>query len=92
MPIQRRLPKRGFKNIFRKEFQIVNLKDLARCANERTITPGVLKAHGIIKKEEDPVKVLGVGEIAEGVSVRAHAFSATAKAKIEKAKGSVEVI
>jgi large subunit ribosomal protein L15 len=92
MPIQRRLPKRGFTNIFKKEYQIVNVSDLARCESEKIITPRVLKEKGIIKKERVPVKILGVGEVTEGVTVRAHAFSATAKAKIEKAKGSVEVI
>ena len=92
MPIQRRLPKRGFTNIFKKEYQIVNIQDLARCGKEKIITPQVLKDKGIIKKERVPVKVLGVGEVTQGVTVRAHAFSVTAKAKIEKAKGSVEVI
>ncbi|UCE18166.1 MAG: 50S ribosomal protein L15 [Gemmatimonadota bacterium] len=92
MPIQRRLPKKGFTNIFKKEYQIVNVQDLARCGDEKIITPHVLRQKGIIKKERIPVKVLGVGEVAEGMTVRAHAFSATAKAKIEKAKGSVEVI
>ena len=92
MPIQRRLPKRGFTNIFKKEYQIVNIQDLARCGEEKIITPQVLKEKGIIKKERVPVKILGVGEVPQGVTVRAHAFSVTAKAKIEKAKGSVEVI
>lgn len=92
MPIQRRLPKRGFRNIFKKEYQIVNLKDLARCGQERVITPELLRERGIIKKDRVPVKILGEGTVAEGTTVRAHAFSATAKAKIESAKGSVEVI
>lgn len=92
MPIQRRLPKRGFTNIFRKEYQIVNVRDFARCNDEKIITPHVLRERGIIKNNRIPVKVLGIGEITESITVKAHAFSATAKAKIEKAKGSVEVI
>ena len=92
MPIQRRLPKRGFRNIFKKEFQIVNLRDLARCGEEKIITPELLLKKGIVKKGRVPIKILGEGTVVEGLSVRAHAFSITAKAKIESAKGSTEVL
>ena len=92
MPIQRRLPKRGFRNVFRKEYQIVNVQDLARCGDENMITPELLYEKGIVKKRQVPIKILGVGDVPQGLTVRAHAFSAEAKAKIESAKGSVEVI
>ena len=92
MPIQRRLPKRGFRNVFRVEYQIVNLKDLARCGEEKLITPELLREKGIVRRNRIRIKILGGGTVAEGVVVKAHAFSATAKAKIESAKGSVEVI
>jgi large subunit ribosomal protein L15 len=92
MPIHRRLPKRGFRNIFHKEYQIVNLKDLARCGEAKIITPELLREEGIVKKGHIPIKVLGEGTVAEGLLVRAHAFSDTAKAKIQSAKGTFEVI
>lgn len=92
MPIQRRLPKRGFRNLFRKEFQVVNLKDLERCGKDKMITPELLYEKGIVKKRRVPVKILGQGEVAAGLTVRAHAFSAMARNKIESANGSVEVI
>jgi len=90
-PIQRRLPKFGFVNIFRKEFQIVNLADLSRCEGTE-ITPDALKAAGLIKKTEAPVKILGNGELDKAYTVRAAAFSKPALAKIEKAGGKAEVI
>ena len=92
MPIQRRLPKRGFRNIFRKEYQIVNLKDLARCGEAKVITPEILREKGIATKGRVPIKILGEGAVSEGLLVRAHAFSATARAKIESAKGTCEEI
>ena len=92
MPIQRRLPKRGFRNVFRKEYQIVNLKDLVSCGEEKVITPELLREKGVVKKQRIPIKILGGGTSPEGIRVKAHAFSATAKAKIESAKGSIEII
>ena len=92
MPIQRRLPKRGFRNVFKNEYQIVNLRDLARCGDEKKITPELLRKKRIVKKNRVPIKILGVGVVAEGLLVKAHAFSAEAKAKIEAANGSAEVI
>jgi len=91
MPLQRRLPKRGFTNIFRKEFVIVNLETIDKLA-EATVTPDVLLQEGIIKNIKDGVKILGEGSITKPVNVKAHAFSASAKEKILKAQGSVEVI
>jgi large subunit ribosomal protein L15 len=91
MPLQRRLPKRGFTNIFQKKFAIVNIATLNNL-EETTITPEYLLKEGVIKKLHDGIKVLGNGEITRPVTVKAHAFSASAKEKITKAKGSVELV
>ena len=91
MPLQRRLPKRGFTNIFKKEFVIVNVGTLDRL-EETTITPEVLLQEGVVRNIKDGIKILGEGEITKAVNVTAHAFSASAKEKIIKAQGSVEVL
>lgn len=91
MPLQRRLPKRGFTNIFQKKYTVVNLGTLERL-EETTITPEYLLEVGVIKKVQDGIKILGNGEITRPMTVKAHAFSASAKEKIAGAKGSVEVI
>ena len=91
MPLQRRLPKRGFTNIFKKEYAIVNVATLNRI-EETTITPEVLIKEGVIKKISDGVKILGHGELQRALTVKAHAFSASAKEKIAGAKGSAEII
>ncbi|MCI0437320.1 MAG: 50S ribosomal protein L15 [Gemmatimonadetes bacterium] len=92
MPLQRRVPKRGFKNAFRRSFQIVNLSAIGRLDADE-ITPDVLAAHRLVDAGDDrPVKILGEGEIARKVTIRAHAFSASAKTKIEAAGGSAELI
>ncbi len=92
MPLQRRLPKRGFHNRFKEYFSIVNLKDLG-CFNEKdTIEPESLKNKGIIKSLKVRVKILGDGELSTSLRVKAHKFSASAKKKIEAAGGSIEVI
>jgi large subunit ribosomal protein L15 len=91
MPLQRRLPKRGFTNIFQKQYSIVNLSTLNKLS-ESTITPEFLVKEGIVKKIRDGIKILGNGEITRPITVKAHAFSASAKEKIIKAQGSVEVI
>jgi large subunit ribosomal protein L15 len=91
MPLQRRIPKRGFKNFNRVEYQGVNVRDLSRLeAGE--VTPEVLKDHGIIRSLKKPVKILGTGEVGSAFQVSAHAFSATAREKIEGAGGSVTVL
>ncbi len=90
MPLQRRLPKRGFKNIFRVEYQVINVSDLARC-DEGEITRETLKSVGLIKKVDVPIKVLGNGEVAKAYTVKANAFSKSAVAKIEGAGGKTEV-
>jgi large subunit ribosomal protein L15 len=87
MPLQRRVPKRGFSNArFRQEFQIVNLKDI-NSLEETEITAEVLKRNGLIKKADMPVKILGVGDIEKSLTITADAFSSSAKDKIEKAGG-----
>jgi large subunit ribosomal protein L15 len=88
MPIQRRLPKRGFTNIHRIEYQVVNLSALDKITVEE-ITPATLLELGIIKKKSQPVKILGNGELKKKVSVTANAFSQTAKEKIEAAGGRI---
>ena len=90
-PLHRRLPKYGFHNKFRREYQIVNLADLARC-RESEISPEVLKAAGLIKKTSVPVKILGNGDVDRAYSIRAASFSKSAVAKLEAAGGKTEVV
>src|SRR5437016_8553217 len=90
MPLHRRMPKRGFTNIFRKEFNIVNLEKLATLG-ETAITPDVLRKAGIIKTKH-PVKILGDGELTVAITVHAHKFSKSAQEKITKAGGKFEVL
>jgi large subunit ribosomal protein L15 len=90
MPLHRRLPKRGFTNIFRKEFNIVSLERLAELG-ETTINPDMLRKAGVIKTKH-PVKVLGDGELTVALTVSAHKFSKSAQEKITKAGGKVEVL
>lgn len=93
MPLQRRLPKRGFNNIFRTEYAVVNLSSLEeRFENGAVVDAESLKACGLIKKELDGVKVLGKGEITKAFTVKVAAISESAKAKIEAAGGKAEVL
>lgn len=91
-PLQRRLPKRGFYNRFRKEYQVINLKDLERINDVAKIDPAILVERGLIKKKNMPVKVLGDGELNRQVEISAHAFSQSAKQKIEAAQGRISVL
>ena len=91
MPLHRRLPKRGFTNIFHKEYAIVNVATLDQLDGD-TFTPESLKAAGVLKKLNDGLKILGNGELTRKISVKAHIFSKSALDKIQKAGGSVEVI
>jgi len=92
MPLQRRVPKRGFRNPFRVPYQVVNVSALARL-EETELTPEVLHAHRLIDNGTGrPVKVLGDGSIDRKVTVRAHAVSEAARAKIEAAGGTIELI
>jgi large subunit ribosomal protein L15 len=92
MPLQRRLPKRGFKNPFRVEFAIINLKDIDKIEGPNVITSDVLMERGIIKDLKDGLKVLGNGEIRRPFTIRAEAFSASALTKITAAGGKAEVV
>ena len=93
MPLQRRLPKRGFNNIFATEYAIVNLHDLdERFESGATVDAESLKACGLVKKTLDGIKVLGRGEITKALTVKVDAVSESAKAKIEAAGGTVEVL
>lgn len=92
-PLTRRIPKRGFTNIFRKEYQIVNVGDLEKMEQlDKEITVELLHENGLIHEVDRPVKILGNGELTKNISIRVHAFSKTAREKIEKAKGKAEVI
>lgn len=91
MPLQRRLPKRGFKHFKDPSYQIVNLGDLRRCGGVQTITPEVLAERGLIRKATKPVKILGSGEITQAFEVQVQAFSASAVEKIQQAGGKAIV-
>ena len=90
MPLHRRLPKRGFTNIHRVEYQVVNLRDLD--AMDGAVTVDALKGAGLIGNLRQPVKILGTGDVTKALSVEAHAFSKSAREKIEAAGGSVTVL
>ena len=91
MPLHRRLPKRGFTNIFKKQYSIVNLRDLERLPGD-TFTVDSLIAAGVINKLGDGLKVLGTGDITRKIDIEAHIFSKSAAEKIEKAGGKARVV
>ena len=92
MPLHRRLPKRGFNNIFKKEIAIINIQDLVRFESGSVVDETLLAAKGLVKGPRDGIKLLGQGEIAVPLTVKINAISRSAKEKIEAAGGSVEVI
>ncbi len=93
MPLVRRIPKRGFTNIWRLEHEVVNLRDLERLfADGDTVSPAELAGRGLVRKADARVKVLAQGDISRKLVVQAHAFSESAKAKIEAAGGRCEVM
>lgn len=92
MPLARRIPKRGFTNIFATEYAIVNVSDLERFQDGDVIDIDVLRAAGLVGKPKDGLKVLGNGEISKKLTVKAKKFSGTAKEKITAAGGSAEVV
>jgi len=92
MPLHRRIPKRGFHNLFGVEYSVVNLEELNAFPEGETVTPDLLRAHGFVRRATGPIKVLGDGELKNKLTVRAQAFSASAKEKITKAGGSFEVV
>src|SRR5271165_6154194 len=91
MPLHRRLPKRGFTNIFKTEYEVVNLERLASLG-ESEITPELLRKTGVVSSRKSLVKVLGQGELSKALTVHAHKFSKSAQKKIEKAGGKVQVL
>jgi large subunit ribosomal protein L15 len=91
MPLHRRIPKRGFHNPFGSSFAVINVEELNAFPAGETVTPELLRAHGFVRTNE-PVKILGDGELKSKLAVQAHAFSASAKEKITKAGGSFEVL
>lgn len=92
MPLYRRLPKRGFTNIWGTEYTIINVDDLNRFEAGTTVTPELLKEAGVVKQVKDGIKILGDGQLEKNISVKAHKFSKTAIQKIEAAGGKAEVI
>lgn len=90
--LARRIPKRGFNNIFRTEYATVNVSDLEKFVDGTVVDAELLKASGLIKKELDGVKILGNGELTKNLTVKAAKFTAAAKEKIEKAGGKAEVM
>ena len=92
MPIQRRIPKRGFTNPFRVEYAIINVGDLDRIDPKEPVTVESLLASGSVKKGRDGLKILGDGELTKAITVRANKVSAQAREKIEKAGGKIELI
>ena len=92
MPLQRRLPKRGFTNIFKKRYNIINIKDLNRFEPNASLDAEALKQAGLVKKLEDGIKLLGNGEVAFPVFIKVHKVSNSAREKIEALGGTVEII
>ncbi len=92
MPLQRRLPKRGFTNIFKKTYAVINLKDLERLGPRENLELMDLKEAGLVKREYDGVKVLGEGNLSFPVVLKVHGASKSARAKIEAAGGKVEIV
>ena len=92
MPLIRRVPKRGFTNIFSTRYEVVNVSDIVERGLEGEITPEVLKTAGLVRKSNAKVKILGEGEIQKALNIKAHAFSRSAQEKIVNAGGTAEVI
>ena len=92
MPLYRRIPKRGFTNISRKEFAVVNLDKLNNFDNGTEVTPALLIESGLVKNQKDGVKILGNGQLEKKLTVKANKFSASAVKAIEQAGGNTEVI
>ena len=92
MPLYRRLPKRGFTNIWGTEYTVLNVSDLNRFEAGSTVTPETLKEAGLAKQVKDGIKILGGGDLEKGLTVQANKFSKTAVEKIEAAGGKAEVI
>jgi len=92
MPLHRRLPKRGFKNPFKKVFVVLNVRDLNRFKSGSKVSPEFLIEQGVAKKMKDGLRILGSGELTRKLTVKAHHFSESARKKIEEAGGQIEVL
>jgi large subunit ribosomal protein L15 len=92
MPLQRRIPKRGFTNIFGKEFAIINVKDLNCFEDGTEVTPELLKEAGLVKSYKDGIKVLGDGDLEKKLTIKVHKISKQAEEKVTAQGGKVEVI
>lgn len=92
MPLQRRVPKRGFHNRFKKVYQVVNIKDLSRFSADSQVDPTGLVEAGIVKKKHGKVKLLGDGTIDRALKISVHACTRSAREQVEKAGGRVELI
>ncbi len=92
MPIHRRIPKRGFVPAHRKRYQEVSVARLSTMKISEEITPALMAKKGLVKKADKPVKILGTGDVKGNIIVSAHAFTRSAKEKIEKAGGTVKVL
>jgi large subunit ribosomal protein L15 len=92
MPLQRRVPKRGFRNPFKKGPAIVNLGQLEIFASGSEVTPEILMEHGLLRGKDERVKILGDGSLTKPLTVKAHGFSSKAKEKIEASGGKTELI
>jgi large subunit ribosomal protein L15 len=92
MPLQRRLPKRGFKSLSPATYQVVNVGELSRCGGDQSITPQILAERGLVRKASLPVKILGAGILTQALEVQAQAFSLTATEKIRQAGGKAIIL
>ncbi|KRM86900.1 50S ribosomal protein L15 [Lacticaseibacillus thailandensis] len=92
MPLFRRMPKRGFKNVNRKDYAVINLSDLNRFDDGTEVTPALLVESGLVKNELDGIKLLGDGELTKKLTIKVAKASATAKEAVAAAGGSIEVI
>jgi large subunit ribosomal protein L15 len=92
MPIQRRLPKFGFYQYGKLEYQVVNVQNLEKVSDKSEINPEILKKAGLVKKADQPIKILGNGDIQKKVNIKVHAISKSAREKIEKSGGSVTLL
>ena len=92
MPLYRRIPKRGFTNIWKTKYTVLNVDDLNRFESGTTVTPELLAEKGMVKQVKDGIKILGEGRLEKKITVKAHKFSKTAVEKIESAGGKAEVI
>ncbi len=92
MPLQRRIPKRGFHNPFKKRYALINVGQLEALDAGSEVSPELLRGRGLVRRQGDRVKILGNGSLSKALTVKAHGFSSNAKEKIEAAGGRVEAL